>query len=197
MTDFWIYCKIGLEHVLNLQGYDHLLFLIVLTVPYNSKDWKSLLLFVSLFTLGHTISLFLSVLEIVKVNPTWIEFLIPITILITALFNLFKLGKLGKRDPIPFVGAVTFFFGIIHGLGFSNYFNNLLPGDASDKMAPLIAFALGIEGAQLLLVALVLILGFIFKTLFRFNQRDFVLMLSAFVLGVVVPLILQNPIWAK
>jgi hypothetical protein len=197
MTDFWIYCKIGLEHVLNLQGYDHLLFLIVLTVPYNSKDWKSLLLFVSLFTLGHTISLFLSVLEIVKVNPTWIEFLIPITILITALFNLFKLGKLGKQDPIPFVGAVTFFFGIIHGLGFSNYFNNLLPGDASDKMAPLIAFALGIEGAQLLLVALVLILGFIFKTLFRFNQRDFVLMLSAFVLGVVVPLILQNPIWAK
>jgi hypothetical protein len=110
---------------------------------------------------------------------------------------LFKLGKLGKQDPIPFVGAVTFFFGIIHGLGFSNYFNNLLPGDASDKMAPLIAFALGIEGAQLLLVALVLILGFIFKTLFRFNQRDFVLMLSAFVLGVVVPLILQNPIWAK
>jgi hypothetical protein len=197
MTDFWIYCKIGLEHVLNLQGYDHLLFLIVLTVPYNSKDWKSLLMFVSLFTLGHTISLFLSVLEIVKVNPTWIEFLIPITILITALFNLFKLGKLGKQDPIPFVGAVTFFFGIIHGLGFSNYFNNLLPGDASDKMAPLIAFALGIEGAQLLLVALVLILGFIFKTLFRFNQRDFVLMLSAFVLGVVVPLILQNPIWAK
>lgn len=197
MTEFWIYCKIGLEHVLNLQGYDHLLFLIVLTVPYNSKDWKSLLLFVSLFTLGHSISLFLSVLEIVKVNPTWIEFLIPITILITALFNLIKLGKLGKQDPLAFVGAVTFFFGIIHGLGFSNYFNNLLPGDASDKMAPLIAFALGIEGAQLLLVALVLVLGFIFKTLFRFNQRDFVLMLSAFVLGVVVPLILQNPIWAK
>ncbi len=197
MTEFWIYCKIGLEHVLNLQGYDHLLFLIVLTVPYNSKDWKSLLLFVSLFTLGHSISLFLSVLEIVKVNPTWIEFLIPITILITALFNLFKLGKLGKQDPLAFVGAVTFFFGIIHGLGFSNYFNNLLPGDASEKMAPLIAFALGIEGAQLLLVALVLVLGFIFKTLFRFNQRDFVLMLSAFVLGVVVPLILQNPIWAK
>ena len=187
MTEFWIYCKIGLEHVLNLQGYDHLLFLIVLTVPYNSKDWKSLLLFVSLFTLGHSISLFLSVLEIVKVNPTWIEFLIPITILITALFNLIKLGKLGKHDPLAFVGAVTFFFGIIHGLGFSNYFNNLLPGDASDKMAPLIAFALGIEGAQLLLVALVLVLGFIFKTLFRFNQRDFVLMLSAFVLGVVVP----------
>lgn len=195
MTDFWIYFKIGLEHVLNLNGYDHLLFLIVLTVPYTTKDWKQLFVFVSLFTLGHTLSLFLAVLGIVNVNPTWIEFLIPITILSTALFNLFKVGKAAKQDPITFTGAVTLFFGVIHGLGFSTYFKNLLPGAPSDKMVPMIEFALGIEGAQLILVLFVFLLGFIFKTLFRFNHRDFVLLLSAFVLGIVVPLLIESPIW--
>ncbi|RXR24140.1 MULTISPECIES: HupE/UreJ family protein [Flavobacterium] len=197
MTDFWIYLKIGFEHVLNLNGYDHLLFLMALTVPYAAKDWKRLLLLVSLFTLGHTLSLFLAVLEIITVKPSIIEFLIPITICMAALFNIIRAGKPGKQDSITFVGAVTLFFGLIHGLGFSNYFNHLLPGEASDKMLPMLEFALGIEGAQICIVLLVLLIGFIFKTLFRFNQRDFVLIFSAFVLGVVVPLLLQNPIWEK
>jgi hypothetical protein len=168
-----------------------------LTVPYSSKEGKRLLLLVSLFTLGHTLSLLLSVLELLTVKPVIIEFLIPITILTTALFNLYKAGKAGKQDGFTFVGGVTLFFGIIHGLGFSNYFKDLLPGDAADKMLPMLEFALGIEAAQILIVLFVLVLGFIFKTLFRFNQRDFILLLSAFVIGVVVPLLLQNPIWEK
>lgn len=197
MTDFWIYFKIGLEHVMNWNGYDHLLFLMALTVPYTTKDWKRLLLLVSLFTLGHTLSLFLAVLEIITVKSSIIEFLIPITICITALFNIVKAGKSGKQDSLTVVGAITLFFGLVHGLGFSNYFNHLLPGEAADKMVPMLEFAFGIEGAQVLIVLFVLVLGFIFKTLFRFNQRDFVLIFSAFVLGVVVPLLLQNPIWEK
>lgn len=197
MTDFWIYFKIGFEHVLNLKGYDHLLFLIALAVPYITKDWKRLLVLVSLFTLGHTLSLFLAVLEIITVKPSIIEFLIPITICIAAIFNIVRAGKSGKQDSITFIGSVTLFFGLIHGLGFSNYFNDLLPGETSDKMLPMLEFALGIEGAQITIVMVVLLLGFIFKTLFRFNQRDFILIFSAFVLGVVVPLLIQNPIFRK
>lgn len=197
MTDFWIYFKIGLNHVLDINGYDHVLFLIALTVPYAFKDWKRILLLVTLFTIGHTFALLLSVFNIVTVKATLVEFLIPITILITAFFNLFTAGKSSKQESITFIGAITVFFGVIHGLGFSNYFKTILPGNPSEKVVPLLEFALGIEVAQILVVVAVLILSFIVQTLFRFNKRDFTLVMSAFVIGVVVPLIIENPIWKR
>lgn len=197
MTDFWIYFKIGLSHVLDINGYDHVLFLIALTVPYAFKDWKRILLLVTLFTIGHTFALLLSVFNIVTVKATLVEFLIPITILVTAFFNLFTAGKSSKQESITFIGAITVFFGVIHGLGFSNYFKAILPGNPSEKVVPLLEFALGIEAAQILVVIAVLLLSFIVQTLFRFNKRDFTLVMSAFVIGVVVPLIIENPIWKR
>lgn len=197
MSDFWIFFKVGLEHVLDINGYDHLLFLIALTAPYVSKDWKKILILVSFFTLGHTLSLLLSVFNVVVVKAVLVELLIPITILITALFNIIMAGKSTKNGNMSFVASITVFFGIIHGLGFSNYFNSILPGKPVDKLAPLFEFALGIETAQILVVLSVLILAFIFQTLFRFNKRDFTLIMSSFVIGVVVPLIIENPIWHK
>jgi hypothetical protein len=197
MSDFWIFFKVGLEHVLDINGYDHLLFLIALTAPYVSKDWKRILILVSFFTLGHTLSLLLSVFNVVAVKAVLVELLIPITILITALFNIIMAGKSTKNGNMSFVASITVFFGIIHGLGFSNYFNSILPGKPVDKLAPLFEFALGIEAAQILVVLSVLILAFIFQTLFRFNKRDFTLIMSSFVIGVVVPLIIENPIWHK
>lgn len=197
MTDFWIYFKIGLSHVLDINGYDHVLFLIALTVPYAFKDWKRILLLVTLFTIGHTFALLLSVFNIVTVKATLVEFLIPITILVTAFFNLFTAGKSSKQESITFIGAITVFFGVIHGLGFSNYFKSILPGNPSEKVVPLLEFALGIEAAQILVVIAVLLLSFIVQTLFRFNKRDFTLVMSAFVIGVVVPLIIENPIWKR
>ena len=197
MSDFWIYFKIGINHVLDIHGYDHILFLTALTVPYAFKDWKRILLLVSVFTAGHTLALFLSVFNVVTVQAKWVEFLIRITILVTAFFNLFTAGKSSKQESITFIGAVTLFFGIIHGLGFSNYFKAILPGKPTDKLAPLLEFALGIEGAQIIVVISVLLLSFVVQTLFRFNKRDFTLVMSAFVIGVVVPLILENPIWKR
>lgn len=198
MSDFWIFFQIGLRHVLDINGYDHILFLIALTVPYAFKDWKRILILVSLFTLGHTLALFLSVFGVVAVKASWVEFLIPVTILITAFFNLFTAGKSNaKNESIAFIGSVTVFFGIIHGLGFSNYFNQLLPGKPTDKLAPLLEFALGIEAAQIIVVIVVLLLSFVFETLFRFNKRDFTLIMSAFVIGVVVPMIVSSPIFHK
>jgi HupE / UreJ protein len=197
MSEFWTYLEIGIRHVLNISAYDHVLFLIALTVPYAFKDWKKILFLVSIFTIGHTLALILSVFGIIVIKVNLVEFMIPITILITAIFNLFTAGKSSKNESIGVVGFVTLFFGIIHGLGFSNYFNTILSGKASDKMLPLLEFALGIETSQLIIVFVVLILSFIVQTVFRFSKRDFTLVMSAFVIGVVIPLIIQSPIWNR
>lgn len=197
MSEFWLYFKLGLTHVLDINAYDHVLFLIALMVPYAFKDWKRVLLLVSIFTIGHTLSLMLSVYGVVYINPSLVEFLIPITILVTALFHLFTAGKSGKKESISFVAIVTLFFGIIHGLGFSNYFKTILPGSASDKLLPLLEFALGIETAQIVVVFVVLILSYVVQTFFRFSKRDWALVMSAFIIGVVLPMILESEIWNR
>ncbi len=197
MPDFWIFFKVGLNHVLSLNAYDHLLFIGVLSAPFVFKDWKRLLLLVSFFTLGHSIALFLSVFKIVTAQVAIVELLILGTILVSALFNLFTTGKPSHKGGFTFISGITLLFGIIHGLGFSNYFNTLLPGNASDKLAPLVEFALGIETAQIVVVLVVLMLSFIAQTLLRFNKRDFTLILSSFAIGVVTPLIIDNPFWKK
>ena len=195
MSEFMLYFKIGLNHVLDIDGYDHVLFLIALTVPYAFKDWKRVLLLVTLFTVGHTLALILSVYEIVIIKAALVEFLIPITILVTAGFHLFTAGKSGKKESITFVAFVTLFFGVIHGLGFSNYFKAILPGSTTDKLIPLLEFALGIEAAQIIVVIIVLLLSYIVQTFFRFSKRDWTLVMSAFVIGVVLPMIVKSDIW--
>lgn len=197
MSEFWLYFNIGLKHVLDINAYDHVLFLIALTVPYAFKDWRRLLLLVSLFTLGHTLALILSVFEIVYIKVNLVEFIIPITILIVALFNLFTAGKNNKNESISLIAIVTLFFGIIHGLGFSNYFKSILPGNATDKLLPLSEFALGIEAAQIIVVFVILILSYIVQTVFRFSKRDWTLVMSSFIIGVIVPMIIQSPIWNR
>lgn len=197
MSEFWLYFKLGLNHVLDIHAYDHVLFLIALMVPYAFKDWKRVLLLVSLFTVGHTLALMLSVYGVVYINPTLVEFLIPITILATAIFHLFTAGKSSKKESISFVAIVTLFFGIIHGLGFSNYFKTILPGNASDKLLPLLEFALGIEAAQLIVVFVVLVLAYVVQTFFRFSKRDWALVMSAFIIGVVLPMIIESEIWNR
>lgn len=185
----------GLKHVLDVHAYDHVLFLIALMIPYAFKDWQRVLLLVTLFTLGHTVALFLSVFDIVNVKVNVVEFLIPITILITAIFHLFTAGKSGKKESITFVALVTVFFGLIHGLGFSNYFNAIMVGTKSEKLIPLLEFAIGIEAAQIIVVLLVLVVAYLVQTVFRFSKRDWALVMSAFVIGVVLPMIMQSEIF--
>lgn len=197
MSEFWIYFQIGLRHVLDIKAYDHVLFLIALTVPYSFKDWKRVLILISIFTLGHTISLLLSVFGIILIKAVFVEFLIPITILVTAFFNLFTAGKSSKKESISIIGFITLFFGIIHGLGFSNYFKSILTGSAKEKLIPTLEFALGIEAAQIIVVLIVLILSFAVQTIFRFSKRDWTLVMSSFVIGVVLPMIIESEIWTR
>lgn len=197
MSDFWIYFNIGLKHVLNICAYDHVLFLLALTIPYDIKSWKRLLILISLFTLGHSLALFLSIFNVLSIKTTVVEFLIPITILIAAFYTIAISIKSTKKEGITFTGISTVFFGIIHGLGFSNYFNNILAGKPTDKLVPLVEFALGIESAQIIVVIATLLLTYMVLTLTKFSKRDWTLVVSAFIVGVVVPMILQSEIWTK
>lgn len=197
MSEFWIYFNMGLKHVLNISAYDHALFLIGITIPYTFNEWKKWLLLISLFTVGHTISLLLSVFGVIYFKENLVEFLIPITILIVAIFNLFTAGKSSKNESITLISIVTLIFGIIHGLAFANDFKSILPGNTTDKLLPLGEFALGIECSQLIIVIIVLLLSFLAQTVFRFSKRDWTLVMSAFIIGVVTPLIIQSPLWHR
>jgi hypothetical protein len=197
MSEFWIYFEKGLRHIFDLFAYDHILFLIALTVPYAFKDWKRLLLLVSVFTVGHTLSLLLSIFGVIIIRGNLVEFIIPITILIVAIFHLFTAGKSSKNESISIIVFITLFFGIIHGLAFANYFKSILGGSPQSKLLPISEFALGIEAAQIVVVFVVLILSYIVQTFFRFSKRDWTLVMSSFIIGVVLPMIIKSEIWNR
>lgn len=195
MDAFFIYVNMGINHVLDIKGYDHVLFLLALISPYAFKDWKRILFLVSIFTVGHTLALFLSVYNVVSVKASLVEFLIPVTILITALFALFTAGKTTKKESVTFVAGVTLFFGLIHGLGFSNYFKTIMIGTPSEKVLPLMEFALGIEVAQLVVVMIGLVLAYVAQAFFKFSKREWGLIIASFIIGAVVPMLIENEIW--
>jgi len=191
LENFWFNVQYGINHVLDMNGYDHVLFLMVLAVPYVFKDWKRVLLLVSMFTLGHTLSLVLAAYEVVSVSGKLVEFLIPITILIAAVYNVFTAGKKDRGTKIGLLFFTTLFFGLIHGLGFAREFE-MLSSLSENKLELLIEFAIGIEIAQVIIVFVVLFLGFLFQTIFRFSRRDWVMVLSAIVFGLVIPMVIQS-----
>jgi hypothetical protein len=191
LENFWFNVEYGINHVLDINAYDHVLFLIVLSIPYVFKDWKRVFLLVSMFTLGHTLSLVLAAYSVVTANVTMVEFLIPITILVVALFNVFTSGKGAQREKVGVLFLSTLFFGLVHGLGFAREFKMLL-GDTDNKLVLLLEFALGIELAQVIIVFVVLFLGYIVQTIFRLTKRDWIMVISAIVVGLVIPMILNS-----
>ena len=191
LENFWFNVEYGINHVLDINAYDHVLFLIALTVPYLFNNWKRVLLLVSLFTLGHTLSLVLAAYNVVSVNGQLVEFLIPISILVVALFNVFTAGKGAQKEKVGVLFFSTLFFGLVHGLGFAREFQ-ILVGRAENKLISLLEFALGIEIAQVIIVFIVLFLGYIMQTVFRFSKRDWIMVVSSIVVGLVIPMILGS-----
>ncbi|MFQ3180481.1 MAG: hydrogenase/urease accessory protein HupE [Polaribacter sp.] len=193
MDDFMLYFKMGLNHVLDFSAIDHILFLIVLAVVFSFKQWKKVLWLVTLFTLGHSLSLALSAFGIVEISVDLIEFLIPLTIFITGVINLFTAKKTSKgKENINLIFAL--FFGLIHGLGFSNYFKMMI-GQEEDKVLPLVEFALGIEAAQVIIVLAILSLGFFFQNVFNVNRRDWILVFSSIVIGFSIQMMIDRVFW--
>ena len=195
LENFWYNVQYGMNHVLDINAYDHVLFLLVLTVPYLFKDWKRVLLLISIFTLGHALSLVMAVYGIITVNAKLVEFLIPITIMIVALYNVFTAGKKAPSEKVGILFLSTLFFGLIHGLGFASQFlKHLKPSE--NKLIKMLEFALGIELAQIIIVFVVLFLGFLCQTIFRFSKRDWVVVISAIVVGLLIPMLINNRLFA-
>lgn len=188
MSEFWLYFRLGLEHVLDWSAYDHVLFIIVLVAVYSFSSWKRVLWLVSIFTIGHTLSLFLAVYGVVKVNASWVELFIALTILLTALYNIISVNKKEHQRNFNLLYFSAAFFGIVHGLGFSRYFKMIFPS-GDNKFFPLIEFALGIEASQIIVVISVLILSFILQNVFRVSRRDWILVTSAIVIGILIPIL--------
>jgi len=191
MSVFTLYFKLGISHIADLQGYDHILFLLVLCAVYTFKQWKQVLILITAFTLGHCTTLVLATLNIIRVSGDWIEFLIPVTIFITAVVNIIQ--KKEFVSPALHLAKYTtaLFFGLIHGLGFSNYLRSLL-GTESNLVKPLFAFNLGIELGQIIIVALIFILTFIVVNLMILKRRDWNLVLSGAGLGIALILMVER-----
>lgn len=191
MSQFWVYFELGLDHVLDWQAYDHVLFLVVLVTSYGFTTWKRVLGLVTLFTVGHTLALFLSVYKILKVDPNYVEFLIPVTILATAIFDIATAGKKVRHTNYNLLYFTTAFFGLVHGLGFSSYFKMIASGTSS-KFWPLVEFALGIEAAQILVVLAVMIIGFVCQNLLKVSKRDWIIVTASIVIGVILPILQET-----
>lgn len=181
MQDFSLYFELGWQHILDWKGYDHILFVMVLCGTYLLSDWRKVLLLVTAFTVGHSITLALSVFKIVHVNTGMIEFLIPVTIVITAFSNIIA----GKTKPkgMQLKYILTLFFGLIHGLGFSNYLNSLL-GKSTNIVAELFAFNLGLEVGQIAIVIGILFISFILINFIKVKRWDWNFFLSSAIFGI-------------
>lgn len=181
MNNFSIYFKIGFEHIANVGALDHLLFMAALTLRYQLSDWKKLLILITAFTIGHTITLGLSVADIIDFSKQWIEFLIPLTIAVTAISNIFDKSS-NYKSKFPLIYWLAILFGLIHGLGFSNDLKMII-GD-SNVVLKLFAANIGIEAAQIIFVIILLLIQLICTKLFKVNKREFLLFVSGIILGV-------------
>ena len=189
METFWFYFKLGFDHVLDPGGLDHFYFLIALTLPFMFREWKKLLIWVSIFTLGHTLSLFASNFKWVLVDGKWVEFLIPITIGITCLSVLFK--KRNAISKVSWINSVTLFFGIIHGLGFGRYFK-MISIDDDNAVISLLEFAVGVEFAQVIIVLSMLLINFLVIRIFSFKTQKWELIIATLILSQAISMTVEN-----
>lgn len=193
MGQFQLYFQLGIQHILDLDGFDHILFVVALCAIYVLRDWKKIIILVTAFTVGHSITLALATLQLVKVNAEWVEFLIPVTIGVTALSNILK-PKSSTSRGIQINYLFALFFGLIHGLGFSNYLRSLL-GKESSIFEPLLAFNIGLEVGQLVIVVIFMVASSILVGIIGINRRDWALIISSVVLGMSMMMVLDTKFW--
>jgi HupE / UreJ protein len=191
MSLFELYFKLGMEHIADLKGYDHILFIVTLCAVYSLKEWKRVLILVTAFTLGHSLTLALATLDLLRVDGDLIEFLIPLTIFVTALLNLFvRKGKVSSLQHYLKYSAALF-FGLIHGLGFSNYLRSLL-GSEKGLVFPLFSFNVGIEVGQIFIVTLIMLLTKVVVDLLGVPRREWHVLLSGAGLGISLVLMVER-----
>ncbi len=196
LNELSTYLQLGFEHISDLNAYDHIVFIIALTAIYRIKDIKIIFWLVSAFTVGHSLSLALATLQVIVIPSAIIEFLIPVTILSTAIYNVLLEGRKERffngSNRINY--GIAILFGLIHGLGFSNYLQMLL-GSEANILLPLLSFNFGLELGQLLIVALILGAMFIAERILKMKQNEWVLFLSGAAAGISLILMQQTKFW--
>ena len=197
MDEFFIYLRLGFDHITDPRGYDHILFVIALCAVYTIRQWRQVLILVTAFTIGHSITLALATLNLIHYKTDLIELLIPITILITAITNFFfqesrsRSSSKQQTSNRSWRYGLALTFGLIHGMGFSNYLRSLLGREAA-IVKPLLAFNIGLEIGQLVIVGLILSLAFVLLDIVRSSRLRWTLIVSGIVAGMSLSLIINN-----
>jgi len=189
MQDFGIYFGWGWEHIISRDALDHQLFIAALAAIYILKEWKQVLILVTAFTIGHSLTLALSVLDVIRFSSKWVEFLIPCTIVITAISNLFQKQFTAKSIRINYFLALL--FGLIHGMGFANAIRFALAKDQSLGWS-LLGFNLGLEAGQIVVVTCILLFAYIITSIFKVPRREWVIFLSAAVFSISLKMALER-----
>jgi hypothetical protein len=189
MSDFSFYFGIGWQHIMSWDALDHLLFIAALSAIYLLRDWKQVLILVTAFTIGHSLTLAMSVLDIIRFPSNWVEFLIPCTIVFTAASNLFQRSFTTRSIRINYLLALL--FGLIHGMGFANTIRFMLAGDQNIAI-PLLSFNLGLEAGQIVVVLILLLIAHLVVTVLKINRREWVIFLSAATFSLALKLALER-----
>ena len=209
MNDFIFFFKQGLSHISDLGAYDHILFIVALAATYHIKNGKKLIFLVTAFTIGHSIALALATLKIVRVNSSLIEFLIPLTIIATCISTIIQKTKdqtsISRSTKVLdssqkkgfhveqnlFTYVIIIGFGIIHGLGFSNYLRFILSENES-LFTPLLAFNLGLEVGQIFILTIALIINFVLLSYLKISQKYLPILISILIILISIPILLET-----
>lgn len=194
MHPFEFYLKLGFQHIADLAAYDHILFLVALCAVYRFEQWRKILILVTAFTIGHSVTLVLVSLDIFTIPSKIIKFLIPLTIFLTALHNVLSKQNTQNQYKMQRNYAMALFFGLIHGMDFSNYFKALIM-DPSDIVIPLLGFNIGIELGQLLIVLFIVGIAFLFLHVLKIKHREWNLFISGAAAGMSLMSMLENAFW--
>ncbi len=189
MSDFIFYFKLGWEHIISLDALDHQLFVLALASVYTFKDIRKVLILITAFTIGHSLTLALSVLDIIRFSGKWVEFLIPCTIFITALNNIFQLDSINKSARINYYLALG--FGLIHGMGFANAIRIMLAQDQKLGLG-LFGFNVGLEAGQVFVVAIILLIAFFALNFLKIKRRDWIFFLASGVFALSVKMAIER-----
>ncbi len=190
MDELGMYLHLGFRHIMDWEAWDHILFVLVLTIRYQWTDWKKLLVLITAFTIGHSVTLALSTLNWINIPSALIEFLIPITILFTAFSN-YWVKTFDFKSKYPLIYFLALFFGLIHGLGFSTFLKSML-GKEESILAPLFTFNIGLELGQLLIVSIILIISFIFVSVLKVKRIRYVQIGSGIAIAFALNMVLDR-----
>lgn len=190
MNDFRLYFGLGTDHILTWEAMDHILFVAALCLRYGWREWKKVAVLVTAFTIGHSLTLALSALGYVRVDTKWIEFLIPLTIAVTAVNNIFQRPDTTSQKGLPLIYFFALFFGLIHGMAYASAFLDMEGKEG--LLAHLFAFNLGIELAQLLVVAAVLLIAALVTDLLKISRSGWIRVASLAILAVSLNMAFQR-----